>query len=119
EVSSETIEQEVEEGKVNVLTMHKAKGLDAKAVIIIALEDELIPGRAQGEEEIADERRLLYVSLTRARHSLFMTYCDRRTGQQQHTGRTSGTAPRTLTMFLREGPVTPHDGDQYLQMLPQ
>jgi DNA helicase-2/ATP-dependent DNA helicase PcrA len=116
EVSSEAIEQEIDEGKVNILTMHKAKGLTAEAVIIAAAEDEYLPGRAQGDA-VDDERRLLYVSLTRAKHHLFITYCDRRTGAQRHTGRASGQLPRSLTRFLRDGPIAPQTGTTYLGSL--
>ncbi|APV45038.1 DNA helicase-2 / ATP-dependent DNA helicase PcrA [Dehalogenimonas formicexedens] len=92
------------EGKVNVMTMHQAKGLDAEVIFVAAAEDEYIPGRAQGNE-IDDERRLLYVSLTRARSFLYVTYCNHRTGIQQHTGRSPLTASRNLTRFLSGGPV--------------
>ncbi len=108
-ISSEDIEQVLEVGKVNILTMHRAKRLTAKAVIVAAAEDQYVPGRATGEE-IGDERRLLYVSLTRARHHLFITYCDKRTGQQMHTGRDRGRAARSLTQFLIDCPYTPNDG---------
>jgi len=49
EVASEDIEQEIEQGKINILTMHRAKGLTAEAVIVAAAEDQYIPGRAQGD----------------------------------------------------------------------
>ena len=113
-VSNEDIEQQIEQGKVNILTMHKAKGLTAKAVIVVAAEDQYIPGRAQGEA-IDDERRLLYVSLTRAKHYLFATYCDRRTGQQRYRGRDGGRTARGLTQFLRNLPVTPLDGRRFVR----
>jgi DNA helicase-2/ATP-dependent DNA helicase PcrA len=116
EVVGEDIEQELEQGKVNILTMHRAKGLTAEAVIVAAAEDEYIPGRAQGDA-VDDERRLLYVSLTRAKHHLFVTYCDRRTGAQRHTGRTSGRVNRTLTRFLHGGPLTPVAGDVFMNNL--
>jgi DNA helicase-2/ATP-dependent DNA helicase PcrA len=116
EISNESLEQEITEGKINILTMHRAKGLTAKAVVVLAVEDEYLPGRAQGDQ-LGDERRLLYVSLTRAKHYLFMTFCQRRTGQQQHTGRTSGTQRRTLTQFLQGAPVTPVSGVEYVQRL--
>ena len=112
-VESENIEQELAEGKVNILTMHRAKGLTAEAVIIAAAEDEYIPGRALGEE-IDDERRLLYVSLTRAKHYLFVSYCDRRTGQQRYTGRHSGSVARTLSRFLVDCPHSPQDGETFI-----
>jgi len=70
--SLEDEEQELDPARVNIMTMHKAKGLTANAVIIIAAEDEYIPGRQAGTGE-GDERRLLYVSLSRARHFLVVT----------------------------------------------
>jgi DNA helicase-2/ATP-dependent DNA helicase PcrA len=116
EVSSDDIEQELEECKVNILTMHRAKGLTAEAVIVAAAEDEYIPGRAQGNA-IDDERRLLYVSLTRAKHHLFVTYCDRRTGPQRHTGRDSGRVARSLSQFLVDCPHSPEDGNAFIGRL--
>jgi DNA helicase-2/ATP-dependent DNA helicase PcrA len=79
-------------------------------------EDEYIPGKQSGTGE-DDERRLLYVSLTRARQRLLITYANHRTGQQRHTGRTSGETVRTLTPYLRDGPLKPRDGNAYVQDL--
>lgn len=106
-------EQIKEQDAVNIMTMHQAKGLDAKAVFIVAAEDEYIPGRAEGSK-IDDERRLLYVSITRARSFLYITHCIRRTGGQRHTGRTSGSLTRTLTRFLRGGPLISTSGQEYI-----
>lgn len=114
--SIEDEEQEIDAESVNIMTMHKAKGLTAKAVIIVAAEDEYIPGRHIGEM-IGDERRLLYVSLSRACHFLTITYCNERTGVQRHTGRTSGKRRRTLTRFLRDAPVAPINGINFTQSL--
>jgi DNA helicase-2/ATP-dependent DNA helicase PcrA len=111
--SSEDIEQHIEEGRVNVLTMHKAKGLTAQAVFVVAAEDQVIPGWAQKARDIDDERRLLYVSLTRAKHYLFVTYCQRRKDQQAWTGRDRGQERRTLTRFLEHAPLTPVPGVTY------
>ena len=112
-VETEDIEQELEEDKVNILTMHRAKGLTAEAVIVAAVEDQYIPGRAQGDE-IGDERRLLYVSLTRARHHLFITYCDKRTRRQRHTGRNDGSVYRSLSQFLTDCSHIPQDGREFI-----
>jgi len=116
EGSSENIEQGLAGEEVNILTMHKAKGLTAEAVIIAVAEDEYIPGIAQGDA-IGDERRLLYVSLTRARHHLFITYCNRRTGRQAHSGRTAGSPRRTLTQFLRNAQKRPVPSASFLREL--
>ncbi len=109
-------EQELMQGAVNVLTMHRAKGLSAKTVIVIAAEDEYIPGRQKGADE-DDERRLLYVSLTRARERLVVTFANDRLSQQRHTGRTSGETKRTLTRYLSDGPIAPQDGNEYVRGL--
>lgn len=114
--SLEDAEQELDSGSVNIMTMHKAKGLTASAVIIIAAEDEYIPGRQIGKKE-DDERRLLYVSLTRARHFLVVTYCDHRIGQQKRRGRTIGKSQRTLTRFLVDTPIRPADGANFVKQL--
>ena len=114
--SLEDQEQELDSDKVNIMTMHKAKGLTANAVIVVAAEDEYLPGRQIGEKQ-GDERRLLYVSLSRARHFLFVTYCQRRVGGQAYTGRTSGEPRRSLTRFLVDAPIEPVRGATFLATL--
>lgn len=109
------MEPDIVDEKVNILTMHRAKGLTASAVILAAAEDEYIPGRAGSEEE-RDELRLLYVSLTRAKHHLFVTYCNQRTGAQSHTGRESGRK-RHITRFLRRSRYRPQDGQEFISGL--
>jgi DNA helicase-2/ATP-dependent DNA helicase PcrA len=112
-VSLGDVEQEKEKGKVAIMTMHQAKGLSASAVILAATEDEYIPGRATGVA-IDDERRLLYVSLTRARKYLYVTFCQERVGQQRHTGRAPGKKQRAFTTFLSGGPHIPEDGQSFI-----
>ncbi len=66
---------------VNLLTYHRAKGLEFDAVLLPALEDGLLPIRqAATPEEVAEERRLLYVGLTRARAHLWLSWAARRPG---------------------------------------
>jgi len=115
EAGSQEIEQEIDPGAVNMLTMHKAKGLTSKAVIVIAAEDEYIPGRQEAEPALGDERRLLFVSLSRAKHKLFITFCNVRQGQQRRLGRSSGSPRRSLTRFLRNAPIRPVDGPEYIR----
>jgi DNA helicase-2/ATP-dependent DNA helicase PcrA len=111
----DTPDQELERGKINILTMHRAKGLSAKAVIIVAAEEQLIPGNAAGED-FDDQRRLLYVSLTRAKHRLYVTYCNKRVRRQKHSGSAPGNPQRTLTPFLR-GAMPVKSGAQYVASL--
>jgi superfamily I DNA/RNA helicase len=115
QASSVEIEPEIEHGKVNILTMHKAKGLTAAAVIVVGVEDEHIPGRQDQEPELGDERRLLFVSLTRAKRMLFLSYCQKRLGQQRMLGKNPGSPSRSLTQFLRHAPLKPNPGPDYVR----
>jgi len=86
-----TAEAEVEEEAVNVLTVHKAKGLEFDTVFMVSLIADRFPGRERREkipfpdeilkeklppEEsyLQEERRLFYVGMTRARRLLFLTW---------------------------------------------
>ena len=71
-----------EQGQVAISTMHLAKGLEFRAVVVMACDDEVIPLQARVEtvgddadlQEVYDtERHLLYVALTRARDRLLVT----------------------------------------------
>jgi DNA helicase-2/ATP-dependent DNA helicase PcrA len=82
-------------GGVNLLTYHRAKGLEFDAVLLPALEEGLLPIRqASGPAEIEEERRLLYVGLTRARVHLWLAWTARRVGP---SGREQ---PRKPSRFL-------------------
>jgi len=108
-------EQDLDEDTVSIMTMHQAKGLTADAVFVLAAEDEYIPGIANGQEEIEDSRRLLYVSLTRAKHYLFITHCQNRTGLQTHSGSRPTVTRRRLSRFLRGGPIQSIPAEPYIQ----
>ena len=63
---------------VQLLTYHRAKGLEFEAVFLPRLEEKELPGRqARTADEVAEERRLLYVGMTRAKRHLFLTRGER------------------------------------------
>lgn len=63
---------------VRVLTMRKAKGLQADYVFLVGLENGVLPQREISKAEKQEQSRLLYVSMTRARKGLYLCYCDAR-----------------------------------------
>ena len=67
---------EAEQDKVTLMTVHASKGLEFKQVFIVGVEENLFPSSMsqESEREIEEERRLLYVAITRAEENCTLTY---------------------------------------------
>lgn len=65
---------------VNLSTIHAAKGLEYQHVFLIGCEEDLLPHRPTDEttQNIEEERRLMYVAITRSRRSLHISWCKKR-----------------------------------------
>ncbi|MBD5324624.1 MAG: UvrD-helicase domain-containing protein [Bacteroides sp.] len=85
------------EERVTLMTVHAAKGLEFNNVIIVGVEDDRFPSSmaAGSLSEIEEERRLLYVAITRARHYCMMSYAS----SGMRNGQTATCAP---SRFLRD-----------------
>jgi DNA helicase-2/ATP-dependent DNA helicase PcrA len=96
---------------VRIMTMASAKGLTVEATIIGGLEEGLIP---RPNANMQEERRLLYVAMTRAKKFLYGTWARRRTGPTARAGNPRVQARRTHSHFLEGGPVATEDGNPYI-----
>lgn len=68
--------------RITLMTLHSSKGLEFKCVFITGLEDGILPlYRAKEPSEIEEERRLLYVGMTRAEERLFLSRAQKRKWQ--------------------------------------
>ena len=98
-------------GVVTLMTLHTAKGLEFPVVFLIGWEDGLFPHlRALGDpKELAEERRLAYVGITRARKQLYLTRAVTRSSwgspQNNPPSRFLGEVPSDLIDWLREAPA--------------
>jgi DNA helicase II / ATP-dependent DNA helicase PcrA len=75
-VTRDDLEDEDGEGKVNLMTIHAAKGLEFDVVFIAGCEDGIIPharSLEEGQGNLEEERRLFYVAITRAKEKLIIT----------------------------------------------
>jgi DNA helicase-2/ATP-dependent DNA helicase PcrA len=86
-------------GSVTLMTLHAAKGLEFPVAFIVGLEQGILPhSRAnESDDELEEERRLLFVGITRAERELYLSHCRIR----EFRGQRQATIP---SHFLRELP---------------
>jgi DNA helicase-2/ATP-dependent DNA helicase PcrA len=96
---------------VRFLTMGLSKGLTVEASIIVGAEEGIIPDPRADEDE---ERRLLYVGLTRAKRFSYATWATRRTGPTARAGTPRVQDRRLISRLLRGGPVETQNGQTYI-----
>ena len=88
--------QEDNQPRITLLTVHAAKGLEFKVTFIVGLEENLFPSQfCQAPKEIEEERRLLYVAITRAMERCYLTYAR----QRFRNGQTQFSSP---SRFLKD-----------------
>lgn len=95
---------------VRVMTMGGSKGLTVRATVIAGVEDGLVP---RPNSDLSEERRILYVAMTRAKEYLFCTWAKRRGGPTARAGQPSMDR-RRYSHFLDNGPVVSKEGRAFL-----
>ncbi len=92
-------EDDAPENTVTLITMHSCKGLEFPHVYIVGMEDGLLPHeRSKVENTLDEERRLFYVSITRAMHTLTLSH----SGGRKKYGK---MVPARPSPFLKELPI--------------
>jgi superfamily I DNA/RNA helicase len=85
-LTAEDAEEEEDKPRdaVTLMTLHAAKGLEYPRVYLVGVEEGLLPHeRSIGENTVEEERRLMYVGITRARRHLAITHCRSRAKRGQ------------------------------------
>ncbi|MEW5814354.1 MAG: UvrD-helicase domain-containing protein [Spirochaetota bacterium] len=80
-ITRDEVTEDEETGKLNLMTIHSAKGLEFEIVFLAGVEENIIPHARSLEEDennLEEERRLFYVAITRAKVKLFITACKTR-----------------------------------------
>ncbi len=94
-------------GSVTLMTLHAAKGLEFPVAFIVGLEQGLLPhSRAnESDDELEEERRLLFVGITRAERELYLSHCRIR----EFRGQRQATIPSCFLAELPEDALTIRD----------
>jgi DNA helicase-2/ATP-dependent DNA helicase PcrA len=79
-LTDQDTDQEAEDEKVTLMTVHSAKGLEFNHVFVVGLEEDLFPSRMAMNElrGLEEERRLFYVAITRAKKTCTLTFAKSR-----------------------------------------
>jgi DNA helicase-2/ATP-dependent DNA helicase PcrA len=98
---------ESEEQGITLITLHQAKGLEYDAVFLVGLEEGMLPHSRSVDDptQLQEERRLLYVGITRARKRLYMFTAF----QRRFRGQSGSTMPSRFIQEIPESLVTRRD----------
>ena len=104
--------QEAGQDAVQLATLHASKGLEFRHVFLVGVEEGLLPHRDSLEPgKLEEERRLMYVGITRAQASLTVSWCERRKQGKDWT-------PREPSRFITEMGETARSAQEQRNSMP-
>jgi DNA helicase-2/ATP-dependent DNA helicase PcrA len=126
-ITRDDIEEDDDTGKINLMTIHSAKGLEYDVVFLAGVENGIIPharSLGESEENIEEERRLFYVAITRARLKLYITACRMRKVMRENLEASPSPfleeIPKDLIVYHEdEGPVPEEEAKDFFASLKQ
>ena len=97
--------------KIALMTVHSAKGLEFPYVIVAGLEENLFPSLAMlsSQSDIEEERRLLYVAMTRAKKALYLSFASTRMRNGKHESNSPSRFIREIDSAYIANPLTEED----------
>ncbi len=99
-------------GSVRIMSMSASKGLTVEATVVVAAERGIMP-LGKSDIDDAEERRLLFVAMTRSKKYLYCTWARQRWDSTAWIGAANVGGKRTPSVFFGGGPVTSQDGNGY------
>jgi DNA helicase-2/ATP-dependent DNA helicase PcrA len=122
-MEDEPVDEEKEDQRIQLLTIHQSKGLEFESVFVVGIEEGILPNSRVIEEgnSVDEERRLLYVAMTRAKRKLFLTSAKtrRKYGESMDTNPSrflDEVDPSTIILHRLED-ATPESGIDFLKEL--
>lgn len=100
------------DNKVQLMTVHSAKGLEFDTVFVVALEEQIFPSSYATKKTIPEERRLFYVAITRAKRELYLTYANERS----LWGRTQVAKRSRFLSDINPVDITQVNNDHYAEL---
>lgn len=117
--SNENIEDYKEQEYISLMTLHLAKGLEFKVVIMAGLEEGLLPHYLSIDDpsSLEEERRLCYVGITRAKKELYLTRAYRRSLFFKQGGFDYADLFKPESRFINDIPVSILERNDFLEQL--
>ncbi len=107
-LSAVDVDEEDDNNKVSLMTVHSSKGLEYPYVYVVGMEENIFPsgGFLSTENEIEEERRLFYVAMTRAKKTLQLSFAQTRMRNGKHESNSPSRFVREIDRQFVQNPLS-------------